>query len=151
MPRPSETDMTKARERARFEKVFQRAIRSRHIHEAALLVEDGAGAFSVDCGYGGKDVQSPFVMASVAKLLVTACVLILLEQGRLKLDAPLSGFLDDSAIDDLHTFGGRDYSRVLTVEHLLFQTADCRIISPAETAWGRSPFSGITRFPLRKC
>jgi len=51
-----------------------------------LLVENTKGDFSVCCGYGGRDKHSPLFTASVSKLFVTACILILQEQQKLSPD-----------------------------------------------------------------
>ena len=104
------------------EKKFNAATRSKQIHEAVLLVENGSGDFSVNCGYG-KDIHSPFFTASVTKLFVTACILILREQNKLSLDNNISDYLDKSILDGLHVYKGKEYSHSLTISDLLFQTS----------------------------
>jgi len=112
-----------ALEKEIIEKKFNAATRSKQIHEAVLLVENTQGDFSVNCGYGGKDIHSPFFTASVTKLFVTSCILVLREQNKLSLDNKISDYLDKNMIDGLHVYKGKDYSHSLTISDLLFQTS----------------------------
>jgi CubicO group peptidase (beta-lactamase class C family) len=105
------------------EKKFNAATRSKKIHEAVLLVENTQGDFSVNCGYGGKDIHSPMFTASVTKLFVTSCILILREQNKLSLDNKISDYLDKSIPEGLHVYKGKEYSQSLTISDLLFQTS----------------------------
>jgi len=105
------------------EKKFNAATRSKQIHEAVLLVENTKGDFSVNCGYGGKDIHSPMFTASVTKLFVTSCILILREQNKLSLDNNISDFLEKCLLDRLHVYKGKEYSHSLTISDLLFQTS----------------------------
>ena len=102
------------------EKEFTRITKSVLVHEAVLLVENESGDFRSERGYGGKDVYSPILMASVAKLFVTACLLIFKKQRKLYLNDKLSGYFEDGVLNGLHTFKGKDYSHNLTLADLLF-------------------------------
>jgi len=51
------------------DKVFDRMTRHKHIHEAVVLVENGAGDFSYDQSYGGKDIDTPLLIASITKTI----------------------------------------------------------------------------------
>lgn len=107
----------------KIDQLFERTIRSKQIHEAVLLVENTAGDVSYSKEYGGKHLDTPFLMASITKLFTTACVFILKEQGRLSLDDALSTYLPEETLYHLHTYKGREYSMDLTLSHLLFQTS----------------------------
>lgn len=73
--------------------------------------------------YGGRDIHSPMFMASVSKLFVTACILILKEQKKLSLDDLAGKYLDKTTLDGLHVYKGEEYSHRLTLSDLLFQTS----------------------------
>jgi len=105
------------------EKVFNAATRSKQIHEAVLLVENSNGDFSVNYGYGGKDIHSPIFTASVTKLFVTACILVLREQKKLLFDDYVRNYLDKNIFEGLHVDRDKDYSRILTISDLLFHTS----------------------------
>lgn len=105
------------------ERAFKSIIGSRHIHEAILLAENTKGDFSIFHGYGGRDVASPLMMASVAKLFTTTCILVLWERGRLSLDDRIAKYFDEAVLKGLHVYNGREYSYELTLADLLFQTS----------------------------
>ena len=105
------------------ETIFFKATRSKQIHEAVLLVENSQNNFSVNCGYGSKDIDSPLLMASVTKLFTTTCILILQEQKKLSLDQKIGVYFDKTILNGLHVYKGEDYSQQLTFSDLLFQTS----------------------------
>lgn len=70
----------------KFEKVFNRFVNSKKVHEGILLIENANGEFSFSKGYGGKEINSPLLMVSITKLFTTTCILVLLEQGKLSLN-----------------------------------------------------------------
>ena len=105
------------------EKAFNKATQLKLVHEAVLLVENTAGDFRVEKGYGGRDVHSSFYMASVAKLFVTTCIMIFKEQGKLKLNDKLSNYFEDVLLKGLHIFRGKEYSYDLTIFDLLTHTS----------------------------
>lgn len=106
-----------------FDKVFHRTVSSKHIHECVVYMENTKGDFTYHKEYGGKDIDAPLLMASVTKLWTTACVLILLEQGKLSLDDKVSSYLERAVLDGLHTFRRQEQVSKLTLSHLLFQTS----------------------------
>ena len=110
-------------ETEKFEKVFNKFTNSKKIIEGILLIESTNGEFSLCKGYGGKELNSPFLMASITKLFTTTCILILLEQGKLSLDDKISEYFDENIIKGIHVYNGKDYSLELTISDLLFQTS----------------------------
>ena len=107
----------------RIDNIFQRTIKSSRIYEAVLFVEHASEEFSYSCGYGGKNIDSPLVTASITKLFTTACVLMLQEQGALSLENKITRFLGQTTLSGLHVYKGQEYSYELTIYDLLFQTS----------------------------
>ncbi|MBM7540749.1 serine hydrolase domain-containing protein [Amphibacillus cookii] len=107
----------------KFQKIFNKFTSSKKINEGILLVENTSGEFSFMKGYGKKELSSPFLMASITKLLTTTCILILLEQDKLSLEDRIVKFLDVNILKGVHVYKGREYSYELTVSDLLFQTS----------------------------
>lgn len=105
----------------KFEKIFNKATSSNQIHEGVLFVENTGGDFSYSKGYGGKEVDSPLLMASITKLFTTTCILALQEQGKLLLDDKVSTYFDNAVLSGIHVYGGKEYSFNLTISDLLFQ------------------------------
>ena len=105
------------------EKIFDNATSSKNVHEAVLFVENSKGDFSVNCGYGGKDINSPLFMASISKLFVTSCILILQEKKMLSLDDYLVDYFNKDDLKGLHIYKANEYSYDLKISDLLFQTS----------------------------
>jgi len=103
-------------------KVFNRFTKQRNIHEAVVLIENTKGDFTYSNTYGAKDVDAPFITASVTKLFTTTCIFKLIEQNKLSLDDKISKYLAMDILQDLHVYKGTDYTDELTVSHLLLQT-----------------------------
>jgi CubicO group peptidase (beta-lactamase class C family) len=107
----------------RFEKVFDQTVASRMIHECICCVENAEGDFSWEKGYGEKNLDTPFLMASITKLFTTTCIIKLIEEGKLSLEDKISKYLDANLLKEIHVLKGRDYSFEITIQHLLFQTS----------------------------
>ena len=105
------------------EKIFDKRTRSKNIHEAVLLVENSSGDFSMDLGYVGRNRHSPIFLASVTKLFITTCILILQERKKLSLDNFVGDYVEKEILNGLHFYKGIDYSQKLTLSDLLFQTS----------------------------
>lgn len=105
----------------KYEKVFNKFTHSKRVHEGILLIESANGDFSFCKGYGGKEVDSPVLMASITKLFTAACILILQEQGKLSLNDRITEYIDSNTLNGIHVYRGRDYSFELTLSDLLFQ------------------------------
>ena len=103
-------------------KVFNKAIKSKYVYEAVMLVENDSD-FSINLEYGNKTIDSPIIAASVSKLFTTSCILILLEQKKISIDDTLDIFFDEEVLKGLHIFKGIDYSFKITISNLLFQTS----------------------------
>lgn len=103
------------------EKIFNKTVASKQIHECVLYVENTKGDFSYSNEFGDKNLNSPLLMASITKLFTTSCILILQEQKRLSLDDKVSKYFVDSIMHGLHIYGGQEYSYELTISDLLFQ------------------------------
>jgi len=106
-----------------FQKRFNAAVLPINIYEASLYVENSTGEFSKSYGYGGRDIDSPMLMASVTKMFTTLCILRLQEEKRLSLNDKISLYLDDEILSGLHIYKKIEYSYELTISNLLFQTS----------------------------
>jgi len=105
------------------EKIFDNATNSNNVHEAVLFVENSKGDFSLGCGYGGRDIHAPLFTASVSKLFITTCILILQEQKKLTLDDNLGEYFNKADLEGLHNYKGKEYSYNLKISDLLFHTS----------------------------
>jgi D-alanyl-D-alanine carboxypeptidase len=110
-------------ETEKIDRRFSRVIKSKHIHESVLLIENTKGDFSYAKDYGGKSIDTPLLMASITKLFTTTCILKLLEQGKVSLDDKVIDYFDKHTLSKLHVYKGQEYTSQLTIAHLLYQTS----------------------------
>lgn len=107
----------------RIERIFNRTVSNKAVHEGVLLVESSDKSFYYSAEYGGKGVDSPLLIASITKLFTTASILILQEQGKLSLEDKLSTYIPREKLVGLHKYKGQDYTDSLKLSSLLFQTS----------------------------
>lgn len=105
------------------DKILERTTQNKHIHEAVLHIENADGDISYSNGYGGKDIDTPLLMASITKLFTTTCIFMLKEQGKLSLDHQATTYFQKDTLDRLHIYKGKDFSDILTLRHLLYHTS----------------------------
>lgn len=72
---------------------------------------------------GNISSEQPYFIASTTKLFVTSIILNLQSKGLLKLEDPISKYLDSSIVNGLNNYKGRDYSYQITVRHLMAHTS----------------------------
>ncbi|MDP3227081.1 MAG: serine hydrolase domain-containing protein [Acidovorax sp.] len=96
------------------------------VHEVALGVLD-AETWTHACrgNWQGQPVgpDTPFLIASTSKLLVTAMLLQLVGEGHLALDDSLGRFFAPGELDRLHLWKGTDFTSRITLRHLLTHTS----------------------------
>lgn len=107
----------------KYDEIFSRLVKSKQIYESVLFIQNTYGDFSYKNEYGGKNIDSPLLMASITKLFTTTCILRLLEQGKLSLEHKVERFFDNGKLNGLHLYKGQEYTAKLTIANLLFQTS----------------------------
>ena len=113
-------------QKPKVQKIFGNVTKKKQIHESVLLVENSNGDVSYSFGHGGKNTDTPFLIASITKLFTTTCIFILREQGKLSLDDEITRYLKKDTLRNLHVYKGREYSSKLTLSNLLFHTSGLR-------------------------
>lgn len=81
------------------------------------------GDYSWQGASGNLSIDQPYFIASTTKLFTTAIILHLASQGRLHMDDPIHRYLDASLMSGLHIYKGKEYSKELTIKHLLAHTS----------------------------
>jgi CubicO group peptidase (beta-lactamase class C family) len=107
----------------KFEKIFDKFTNHKQINKGILFIENANGDFSFYKGYGGMELDSPLLAASITKLFTTACILIFLEHGKLSLQDKIINYFDNSLLNGIHVYRGRDFTPELTISDLLFQVS----------------------------
>lgn len=97
--------------------------RSRSVYGAILCVENGDGSISWSGAAGELNREDRYFIASVTKLCITTMILILRNQGRLKLDDIITQYFPEGYLDGLHLLKGVDSTNQITIMHLLSNTS----------------------------
>lgn len=98
-----------------------------HVERDGAVYEKGYGRFTYDEGATGVTPATVFDAASLSKVLSTApAVLLLAEEGRIDLEAPLVRYFPECAN------GGKE---AITVRHLLTHSSGLPAGLPAKPAW----------------
>lgn len=105
----------------RLQLVLDRVIDNKKVFGASFAIKNDSFIWQGASGNISKD--QPYFIASTTKLFTTAIVLKLRADGKLTLDDKISQYIDESIISDLHIYKGIDYSRELSITHLLAHTS----------------------------
>ncbi len=106
-----------------YDALFDKYTQEKNIYESIVLVGKGTGETIFSKAYGGKDIDSPIIAASITKMFTAACIFILIQQGYIKLDDNLLNFYEPAYLNGLHFYKGKDYSYNLKISDLLCQTS----------------------------
>lgn len=98
---------------------LQTIINTKNVFSAVLRVERGDGSFSWTGVAGDMQADSRYFIASVTKLYITAVIMRLIDAQKLSLDDEIARYLSEDAMRGLHVLGGVEYSRQITVRHLI--------------------------------
>lgn len=107
----------------KLEKVFNSFINNKQIYIAQCYVQNSEGSFSWEKACGDRNIDSPFVIASITKMFTTSCIFILEGNNKLSLDDKIEKYLGQDIMEGLLVHKGIDYSSWLTIRHLLLQSS----------------------------
>ncbi|MBM7713385.1 CubicO group peptidase (beta-lactamase class C family) [Bacillus thermophilus] len=102
---------------------MSKVISRKNIHGAVICVENGSGALSFTSSAGNIQPSDFYFLASVTKLYVTAVMLRLRAQNRLRLEDKISRYLPTDMTSGLHVYKGIDYTQAITIKHLMSNTS----------------------------
>lgn len=105
------------------DELVAKAASKKNIFGAVFCVESGDHSLSYISAAGNLTPDKPYFIASVTKLYVTAVILKLKSENRLNLQDPLSHYFSDDILHGLHVYNGKDYSKEITIKHLLSNTS----------------------------
>lgn len=108
---------------AALQRVLDRTVDGRRVFGAAACVATRDGQRRFAGGAGNLDATRAFFIASTTKLFVTALIMRLCQDGKLTLDSHAADFLPSELTERLLVYRDADYSRSLTIRHLLAHTS----------------------------
>ncbi len=120
------------------QETVQRMVARENVFSAVLRVESGDGSLAHAAAAGGMRVEDRYFIASVTKLYVTAVVLHLGQEGQLRLEDRVIDFFPEGFLDGLHVLKGVDYTRQITVAHLMSNTSGLQDYFFGKTPSGKS-------------
>ena len=103
--------------------ITQNMIKNRNVYGAIFCVESGDKSVSFLGAAGDLRKDNRFFIASVTKLCITTLILILRNEGRLKLDDTITQYFPEKYLDGLHVLNGVEYTDQITIAHLLSNTS----------------------------
>jgi D-alanyl-D-alanine carboxypeptidase len=106
-----------------FTQVTQGMLKNRSVFGAVLCVEGGDGAIAWAGGAGNIQAEDRYFIASVTKLYVTAVMLMLRAQKRLRFTDKMCSYFPEAMIGGIHVLDGVDYTSEITIAHLLSNTS----------------------------
>lgn len=106
-----------------YDDLFDAYVQEKKIYESVVLIKKGTGETIFSKAYGGKDIDSPIIAASITKMFTAACVFILMQQGYMSLHDNLQNFYEPAFLKGLHLYKGKEYSFDLKISDLLYQTS----------------------------
>jgi D-alanyl-D-alanine carboxypeptidase len=105
------------------EEVVQKMIRNKNVFGAVLCVENKDSSFSWTGDAGDISADDRYYIASVTKLYITALLLILRAENKLAFSDKIYTYFPENFIDGIHILDGTDYSKDITITHLLSNTS----------------------------
>jgi len=98
---------------------LEQMVDGKKIHGAVFSVYRGSDKFEWNGASGNMNINSRYSIASITKMYTATVIMKLVEEGRIKLDDPISKYLPSEMIEELHVYQGKDYSQEITIRHLL--------------------------------
>ena len=99
-----------------------------NIHNAFLLIHSDKEEIHWNMAAGKTDqlqanAGQPYHTASIAKTFTATIMAMLVEEGKVHFNDPISKYLSDDLLRKLHVYKGKDYSDDIRIDHLLSHTS----------------------------
>ena len=108
---------------SKLNRVLEKTIDNKNIFGAVVNIESVDNNFSWIKSAGNLDKDSQYAIASITKMYTTAVILRLRLEGALLLENKISEYLSRNTISKLHIYKGKEYSDLITINHLLSHTS----------------------------
>ena len=101
----------------------QKMLRNKSVYGAVLCVENGDASVSWTQATGNIKPDDRYFIASVTKLYITAIMLMLRAEHKLSFTDKIHPYFPEDLISGIHVLDGHDYSKDITIAHLLSNTS----------------------------
>ncbi|MFD0620132.1 serine hydrolase domain-containing protein [Paenibacillus sp. GCM10027629] len=124
------------------------------IQHASLLVHSDRLGIHLNLAEGRAEhhtihPQQPFYIASISKLFTSVLIGMLVEKGQLAYEDPISRYLDEDLLHQLHFYKGKDYTSEIQIKHLLNHTSGLHCFFEDQPKQGKSMINLIVDEPER--
>ncbi len=106
-----------------FNTAVQHMLKNRSVYGAVLCVENGDSSISWIGGAGNIKAEDRYYIASVTKLYITAVMVMLRAENKLAFTDSICAYFPDELISRIHVLDGVDYTKSITIAHLLRNTS----------------------------
>ena len=106
-----------------FRQAAQKMLKNKSVFGAVLCVESGDSSISWLGGVGNIKAEDRYFIASVTKLYVTAVLLMLRAENSLTFTDKIFEYFPEELISGIHVLNGVDYTKEITITHLLSNTS----------------------------
>lgn len=103
--------------------VVEKMVGRNHVSGAILCVENGNRSLAWVGASGNLQKHTQYFVSSVTKLYITAVLLHLKWKNKLQWDDNIYKFFPEDKIKGLHVFKGVDYTKEITIKHLMSNTS----------------------------
>lgn len=105
---------------------FKTELEKENIKSGILHVYSESRGINIQIAESKEDsisIDHPFYTASITKMFTATAISILKDQNKLNFEDKITHYLPDSLVNSLHVLDGKDYSKDLTISHLLQHTS----------------------------
>ncbi len=107
-------------------KLFKTELEKENIKSGILHIYSESRGIEIQLAKSKEDsiyINSPFYTASVTKMLTATAIGILTDDNKLKFEDKIAQYLSETMMYNLHVLDGKDYSKDVTIAHLLQHTS----------------------------
>jgi len=97
--------------------------KKRNIFGAVFYFSSGDNSIDILSASGNIEPESPYYIASINKLFISSILLKLYADKQIELNDKISTYLPEEVVRGLHIHKGKEYSKDLTIAHLLSHTS----------------------------
>ncbi|MCC5916532.1 MAG: beta-lactamase family protein [Cryomorphaceae bacterium] len=108
---------------SKLKSLVEKAVNGKDILGIQLRLESGDGNVIQSAAAGNMQTETPFYIASINKIMISALALRLCYQGSIHLSDKISKYLPSALISGIHIWKGREYSWEITVQQLMSHTS----------------------------
>ena len=106
-----------------FNKLVSKAVTKKYIYGAVFYVSSGDKSIDLISASGNMKKDSQYYIASINKFFISSIILRLFNDKKLDLDDKISKYLPEDIVRALHVHKGKDYSKDITITHLMSHTS----------------------------